>query len=37
MNADTTKREDKYRWAGPLLFAAVLAAITIVFVWFLSA
>ncbi len=36
MNA-TTKRDEIYRWAGPLLFIAVLAALAVLFVWFLSA
>jgi hypothetical protein len=34
---DTTKGDEKYRWAGPLLFTAVLVALAVLFVWFLSA
>ena len=36
MNAKI-KGDEKYRWAGPVLFASVLAALVVVFVWFLSA
>ncbi len=36
MNPEAKTRE-KYPWAGPALFAAVLAALVVLFVWFLSA
>ena len=31
------KPKEKYPWAGPVLFAGVLAALAVLFVWFLSA
>ena len=34
MNADKVK-EDKYLWAGPLLFTSVLIALIALFWWFL--
>ena len=36
MNAKM-KGDEKYRWAGPVLFASVLVVLAVLFVWFLSA